>query len=120
VVGGTENGSEIVVEETREGRLTIGTDRSKTTQAIEYIAKIELPKKRFCEYCNLEQPYRSKHCRECEKCVRKYDHHCFWIGGCVGELNHRKFYGFLAFQTINFLQCFGIVSTQYNNTLTGP
>lgn len=24
----------------------------------------------------------------------------FWIGGCVGELNHRKFWAFLFFQTI--------------------
>ena len=90
------------------------TDTSKElvepVKAIEYIHKMELPKKRFCEYCSLEQPYRSKHCKECERCVRKYDHHCFWIGGCVGELNHRKFYLFLFFQTINFLQCFKIVS----------
>ena len=80
--------------------------------SIEQIAKIELPKKRFCEYCSQEQPYRSKHCKECERCVRKYDHHCFWVGGCVGELNHRKFWLFLFFQTYHFLLCFGIVSSQ--------
>ena len=28
------------------------------------------------------------------ECVRKFDHHCFWIGGCVGELNHGKFFLF--------------------------
>lgn len=78
--------------------------------SIEHIAKIELPKKRFCDFCSQDMPYRSKHCKECERCVRKYDHHCFWVGGCVGELNHRKFWLFLFFQTYHFFLCFGIVS----------
>jgi hypothetical protein len=54
--------------------------------------------------------------------VRKYDHHCFWVGGCVGELNHRKFWLFLFFQTYHFLLCFGIVRalhTHYLQVLSG-
>lgn len=38
------------------------------------------PEKRFCEACKVIQPYRSKHCMKCERCILKYDHHCFWIG----------------------------------------
>ena len=71
---------------------------------------MDLPKNKFCEYCSIEMPYRTKHCRECERCVRKFDHHCFWIGGCVGELNHRKFWGFLFFQTLSFCIAFDIVN----------
>ena len=39
-----------------------------------------IPEKHFCEKCNIYQPTRTKHCDQCEKCVHKYDHHCFWIG----------------------------------------
>ena len=36
--------------------------------------------RRYCIICNIEQPIRSKHCRNCDKCVARYDHHCPWIG----------------------------------------
>ena len=36
--------------------------------------------RRYCTACNLEQPFRSKHCRDCSKCVAQYDHHCPWLG----------------------------------------
>ena len=47
---------------------------------------------RFCTPCKLYQPYRTKHCRECQKCVALYDHHCPWIGGCVGQNNRIYFF----------------------------
>ena len=63
-----------------------------------------IPRNRGCEFCRISQlPYRAKHCKECNRCVRKYDHHCHWIGCCVGELNHRSFFGFLMFQMITCL-----------------
>ncbi len=39
-----------------------------------------LPDKRFCETCQIVQPYRTKHCQVCEKCIHKFDHHCVWLG----------------------------------------
>eukprot|EP00669_Euglena_mutabilis_P003540 TRINITY_DN14522_c0_g1_i1.p2 TRINITY_DN14522_c0_g1~~TRINITY_DN14522_c0_g1_i1.p2 ORF type:complete len:224 (-),score=60.05 TRINITY_DN14522_c0_g1_i1:37-708(-) len=51
--------------------------------------------KRACMFCMCYRPMRSKHCHDCHRCVAKFDHHCFWIGGCVGELNHCLFYWFL-------------------------
>jgi len=55
-------------------------------------------KSHYCTHCKIEQPIRTKHCKECEKCVNCFDHHCFWIGNCVGEKNHRLFVIFLFFQ----------------------
>lgn len=41
---------------------------------------------------------RAKHCHDCGHCVRRFDHHCAWIGNCVGERNHRLFFSYLTAQ----------------------
>lgn len=33
------------------------------------------------------------------RCVGRFDHHCFWIGTCIGAQNQRAFWWFLAFET---------------------
>jgi palmitoyltransferase len=60
-----------------------------------------IPTKSICGGCNLTQPYRTKHCSDCEECVGKYDHHCFWLGSCIGELNHFKFVWYLILESIS-------------------
>eukprot|EP00741_Cyanophora_paradoxa_P006301 tig00000989_g6108.t1 len=58
------------------------------------------PYHRFCTPCGIVQPLRSKHCKECNRCVRRFDHHCFWIGTCVGEKNHCRFLWYLITETL--------------------
>ncbi|XP_074067114.1 palmitoyltransferase ZDHHC12 [Macrotis lagotis] len=53
---------------------------------------------RRCGHCLLQQPLRAKHCGSCRRCVRRFDHHCPWIGNCVGERNHPLFLAYLAVQ----------------------
>eukprot|EP00892_Ulva_mutabilis_P005965 jgi/Ulvmu1/3740/UM173_0013.1 len=55
---------------------------------------------RLCPYCDLWQPLRAKHCHDCGLCVRRFDHHCAWIGNCVGEHNHRLFFAYLTAQLV--------------------
>ena len=51
---------------------------------------------KYCTVCHLEQPLRSKHCKSCDQCIATHDHHCPWIGNCVGERNKARFYYYLA------------------------
>lgn len=71
-----------------------------------------------CETCQITQPYRTKHCDDCEMCISKFDHHCFWLGSCVGELNHFRFTLYLMLESgclwVIFCFCFwGISYLEY-------
>ncbi|CAH1785800.1 unnamed protein product [Owenia fusiformis] len=57
--------------------------------------KMVKTKPRYCDYCEIDQPMRSRHCEDCGHCVRKFDHHCPWLETCVGERNHKIFWLFL-------------------------
>ncbi|PFH50212.1 hypothetical protein AMATHDRAFT_145711 [Amanita thiersii Skay4041] len=53
-----------------------------------------LAENRYCARDSVIKPYRAHHCRNCGTCVLKYDHHCPWIGQCVGARNHKFFLNF--------------------------
>ncbi|XP_045209987.2 palmitoyltransferase ZDHHC3-like [Mercenaria mercenaria] len=48
-----------------------------------------------CTKCETYRPPRAHHCRICERCIRRMDHHCPWINNCVGEYNQKYFMQFL-------------------------
>ncbi|KAK3295416.1 uncharacterized protein B0H64DRAFT_474378 [Chaetomium fimeti] len=71
----------------------------------------------FCVTCMIRTPLRSKHCRRCQRCVAKHDHHCPWVYNCVGINNHRHFFLYLINLTLGVLS-YDVLTHRYFTTLT--
>jgi palmitoyltransferase len=69
------------------------------------------PNNLYCYRCKRYKPPRAHHCRHCATCVLKMDHHCPWVGGCVGARNHKFFYHFL--QWVTLLELFVLVTNAF-------
>ena len=50
---------------------------------------------RFCYTCQIIRPLGVSHCKTCNICVEKFDHHCPWVGNCIGKNNYKYFFIFL-------------------------
>ena len=71
---------------------------------------------KVCKTCYIVKPFRSHHCQDCGNCIYNFDHHCPWIGGCVGGRNYVYFFTFLCLFNINniFIAVFCIIHIIYS------
>ena len=60
---------------------------------------------RECVTCNITRPPGASHCSGCDNCVLNFDHHCNFVGNCIGKRNHKYFYLFSLFGTLAGIYC---------------
>jgi hypothetical protein len=73
----------------------------------------QLSQWRWCDFCRVYQSPDGSHCPDCNVCIAGYDHHCVWMGTCIGKRNYKQFVNFnlswlyyVAF-AIFWIGCFG-------------
>ena len=58
----------------------------------------------YCSICNVYYNLSKKvhHCNFCNVCIEGFDHHCVWVGKCIGKKNIIPFYGIMVFVGITY------------------
>ena len=79
--------------------------------ALKYVINGHIYTFNYCYSCSLYRPPRTSHCSLCDNCVERFDHHCLWLGTCIGKRNYRYFY-FLTL-CINLTGIFQIIYSLY-------
>lgn len=55
----------------------------------------QLTSAEYCHKCKVLKNDTTIHCDECEVCIEGHDHHCAWVGTCIGRGNLIYFRAFL-------------------------
>ena len=60
---------------------------------------------KFCNTCHIFRSPRIIHCNFCDCCIRGFDHHCIWLGTCIGDRNYGAFLTYVTLLNISIPLC---------------
>lgn len=71
----------------------------------------------YCNVCDIRVNKKSKtmHCSKCGMCVEQFNHHCDWIGKCIGKNNLYYFYFLIIWIFIMILYYVGAFIIAHDN-----
>ena len=86
-----------------DGEDVVGGHAANSLRSLE-LDELEIVRLKFmkrCLHCPMTvKPPRTHHCSQCMHCTVRMDHHCKWIGNCVGLHNMKQFLLFLGYSVI--------------------
>jgi len=78
-------------------------DMAETAREIGLIETKHSGERRQCKWCLKYKPDRCHHCRVCNMCILRMDHHCPWVYNCIGFRNHKYFFLILIYAAVDLL-----------------